>query len=105
MFRDAVMKNGPAQGLQNVYAILFTVFHGFCNDSDYCGADRHMLKVLLENIAPVLHEALKIKDEVDTGFFLTILEAKVGKRIKKDKYDIRALRKLMTKDQKERLDI
>jgi hypothetical protein len=74
-------------------------------NSDYNGADRHMLKVLLETIMPVIHKALNVNEEVDIGFFLTILESKAGTRIKKDKYDIKQLRKLMNAEQKKRLDI
>jgi len=74
--------NGPSQGLFYIYALVFTVFYGFCKDSDYCGADRHMLKVLLHKIEPVIQKALNVNEEVDIGFFLTILESKAGTRIK-----------------------
>ena len=89
----------------NIYAIVFTVFYGFCKDSDYSGADRHMLKVLLQKIEPVIHKALNVNHLLNVGFFLTILEAQAGTRVKQDKYDIRQLRKLMSDEQKKRLDI
>jgi hypothetical protein len=55
----------------------------------------------------VLCEALNVQETDDVGFFLTILESNVSYRDLRSTYDVRSLKKLMTKEQKSKapLDI
>ena len=81
-----------------MYAVLFTIFYAFCGSDDYCGQDRFVLKSLLETLHEVLCEALNVEEDVNVGFFLTLVESRITSRIPKDKYNIKALKKLMSKE-------
>jgi hypothetical protein len=48
-----------------------------------------MLKILLQQLEPTIKKALNVNQSTEVGFFLTILEAKAGTRVKQDKYDIK----------------
>jgi hypothetical protein len=74
------------------------VIYAFISAEDYNGADRHLLKSLLIVLEPILRLALNAKSNVPVGFFLTLTELQIGERVPKDKYNLYAMRKLMTKE-------
>ena len=73
---------------------MFTVLNSFVNSKHYDSKDRHLIKLFLDASQDILHEVLRLKNDITIGFFLTLFETAFAQRTPRDKYDIKLMSKL-----------
>jgi hypothetical protein len=71
---------------------LFSIFKAFIKPQTYNGQVRHLLKLFLESIKPVICYITHFNEHT---FYLTTLESNLKSRTEKDTYDLKALAGLL----------
>ena len=77
---------------ERLHTLLFIFLKEFIKSDEYNGQVRHLLKLFLEAIRPVIYHFTQLNDHT---FYLTIMETLLKSRVPKDKYDLKNMAKLL----------
>ena len=83
---------GMGFATERLHTLLFIFLKEFIKSDEYNGQVRHLLKLFLEAIRPVIYHFTQLNDHT---FYLTIMETLLKSRVPKDKYDLKNMAKLL----------
>jgi hypothetical protein len=88
--------NDPVIEQLTLTNLLYVVLKAFVHSNKYNSIDRHLLKLLLEEIQDMIREILYVANHVKIWFYLTLLEVELAERVPDDLYNLKQLGKLFS---------